>query len=247
MMPNIFDIELVFTLIPKLLKYLPVTLELTVISMIAGLLLGLLLAIIKMKKIPVLYQISVVFISFIRGTPILVQLYLSYAGIPLILKYYNYYHETSYNVNSIPAIFYVLLALSLNEAAYNSEVIRAALLSVDKGQTEAAQSLGMTYGQVLRRIVLPEAFIVALPTLGNALIGLMKGTSLAFVCSVVEITAQSRILAGNNLRFFESYCALALIYWALTIVIERAIAFLEKRLDIDFRSLRKRKGDVILD
>src|SRR4029453_3355144 len=174
-MPNIFDIELVFSLIPKLLKYLPVTIELTVISMIAGLLLGLLLAIIKMKKIPVLYQISVFFILIIRGTPLLVQLYLFYAGIPLILKYYNYYHETSYNVNSIPAIFYVLLALSLNEAAYNSEVIRAALLSVDKGQTEAAQSLGMTYGQILRRINPPEAFIVALPTLGNALIGLMKG------------------------------------------------------------------------
>ncbi|ASA23303.1 amino acid ABC transporter permease [Paenibacillus donghaensis] len=246
-MPNIFDIELVFTLIPKLLKYLPVTLELTAISMVVGLLLGLLLAIIKMKKIPVLYQISVVFISFIRGTPVLVQLYLSYAGIPLVLKYYNYYHETSYNVNSIPSIFYVLLALSLNEAAYSSEIIRAALQSVDKGQIEAAHSLGMTYGQVLRRIILPEAFIVALPTLGNALIGLMKGTSLAFVCSVVEITAQSRILAGNNLRFFESYCSLALIYWAMTIVIEQAIALLEKRLDIDFKSLRKRKGDVILD
>lgn len=167
-MPNIFDIELVFTLIPKLLKYLPVTIELTLISMLVGLLLGLLLAIIKIKRIPVLYQISVVFISFIRGTPILIQLYLSYAGIPLILKYYNYYHDTSYNVNSISSIFYVLLALSLNEAAYNSEIIRAALLSVDKGQTEAAQSLGMTYGQVLRRIIIPEAFIVALPTLGNA-------------------------------------------------------------------------------
>jgi len=140
-----------------------------------------------------------------------------------------------------------LLTLSLNEAAYNSEVIRAALLSVDKGQTEAAQSLGMTYGQELRRIILPEAFVVALPTLGNALIGLMKGTSLAFVCSVVEITAHSRILAGNNLRFFESYCALALIYWMMTILIERGISFLEKRLDIDFRSVRKRKGDVIVD
>lgn len=246
-MPNIFDVELVFTLIPKLLKYLPVTIELTAISMLVGLLLGLLLAMIRMKKIPVLYQISVVFISFIRGTPILVQLYLSYAGIPLLLKYYNFYNDTGYNVNSIPSIFYVLLALSLNEAAYNSEIIRAALLSVDKGQIEAAHSLGMTYSQVLRRIILPEAFIVALPTLGNALIGLMKGTSLAFVCSVVEITAQSRILAGNNLRFFESYCALALIYWGMTILIERAVALLERRLDIDFKSLRKRKGEVILD
>lgn len=244
-MPNIFDIKLVFSLIPELLKYLPVTLELTVFSMVAGLLLGLLLALIRMKKIPVLYQLSAVFISFIRGTPILVQLYLTYAGIPILLKYYNYYNDTSYNVNSIPSLFYVLLALSLNEAAYNSEVIRAALQSVDKGQIEAAHSLGMNYRQVLRRIVLPEAFIVALPTLGNAAIGLMKGTSLAFVCSVVEMTAQSRILAGNNLRFFESYCALALIYWGLTILIEQVVMLMEKRLDIDFKSMRARKGDVI--
>lgn len=246
-MPNIFDIELVFRLIPRLLKYLPVTLYLTAISMVFGLLLGLLLAIVRMKKTPVLYQLSTVFISFTRGTPILVQLYLSYAGIPIVLKYINYYYETSYNVNSIPALFYVLLALSLNEAAYSSEIIRGALQSVDKGQIEAAHSLGMSPWQVLRRIILPEAFVVALPTLGNALIGLMKGTSLAFVCSVVEMTAYSKILAGNNLRFFESYCALALIYWGLTIIIERIIAYMEKRLDIDFRSLRKRKGDVILD
>lgn len=246
-MPNLFDVELVFKLIPELLKYLPVTLQLTAISMVAGLLLGLLLAIIKMKKIPVLYQLSVVFISFIRGTPILVQLYLSYAGIPLLLKYINFYYDTNLSINAVPSILYVLFALSLNEAAYNSEVIRAALQSVDKGQIEAAHSLGMTGSQVLWRIILPEATVVALPTLGNALIGLMKGTSLAFVCSVVEMTAQSRILAGNNLRFFESYCALALIYWALTIIVERGITLLEKRFDIDFRSLRKRKGEVILD
>ncbi|MNT95311.1 putative amino-acid permease protein YxeN [compost metagenome] len=75
----------------------------------------------------------------------------------------------------------------------------------------------------------------------------MKGTSLAFVASVVEITAQSRILAGNNLRFFESYCALALIYWAMTILIEQAVAFMERRLNIDFKSLRKRKGELLLD
>ena len=231
-MPNIFDIKLVFTQIPELLKYLPVTLEITILSMILGLIIGLILAMIKIKQIPVLYRISAIFVSFTRGTPILVQLYLTYYGIPIFLKYYNYYNGTNYNLNSIPSLLFVLVAFSLNEAAYNSENIRAAIQSIEKGQIEAAHSLGMTSFQVLKRVLLPEAFVVALPTLGNALIGLLKGTSLAFVCSVVEITAQGKILAGSSYRYFEVYVSLAIIYWVLTIIIEQGIKFIEKRISI---------------
>jgi amine acid ABC transporter, permease protein, 3-TM region, His/Glu/Gln/Arg/opine family len=231
-MPNIFDFKLVFTQIPELLKYLPMTLEITILSMILGLIIGLVLAMIKIKQIPVLKRITAVFVSFTRGTPIIVQLYLTYYGIPIVLKYYNYYNGTNYNLNSIPPLLFVLVAFSLNEAAYNSENIRAAIQSIDKGQVEAAHSLGMTSLQVLRRIIIPEAFVVALPTLGNALIGLLKGTSLAFVCSVVEITAQGKILAGANYRYFEVYVSLAIIYWVLTIIIEQIIKFLEKRISI---------------
>ena len=135
-------------------------------------------------------------------------------------------------MNSIPSLLFVLVAFSLNEAAYNSENIRAAIQSIEKGQIEAAHSLGMTSFQVLKRVLLPEAFVVALPTLGNALIGLLKGTSLAFVCSVVEITAQGKILAGSSYRYFEVYVSLAIIYWVLTIIIEQGIKFIEKRISI---------------
>lgn len=231
-MPNILDVTLIFTQIPSLLAYLPITLFITVISMFFGVLLGLLIAIIKINRIPVLSQIFAIFVSFIRGTPLLVQLYLSYYGIPVLLRYINYFYHTDFNVNNIPSMLFVLIAFSLNEAAYNSETIRAALQSVSKGQIEAAQSLGMTYGQMLRRIVLPEAFIIALPNLGNTLIGLLKGTSLAFVCSVVEMTAKGKILAGYNYRYFEAYISLALIYWVLTVVIELLVKYLEKRFTI---------------
>lgn len=231
-MGKIFDFETVLTTIPKLLDYLPVTLEITVLSMVFGLIIGFLLAIIKINKIPVLAQIVAVFVSFIRGTPLIVQLYLTYTGIPLLLKYYNYANGTDYNINHVPALLFVLVTFSLNEAAYNSESIRAALQSVDKGQIEAAESLGMTYAQILRRIILPEAFVVALPTLGNTLIGLLKGTSLAFVCSVVEITAQAKIIAGANYRYFEVYLALAFIYWVVTIIIEQLIRVVEKKIEI---------------
>ena len=144
----------------------------------------------------------------------------------------NYKNGTNYNLNGIPSILYAFVALAINEAAYNAEIIRASLLSVDKGQVEAASSLGMTYFQILRRIILPEAIVVALPSLGNSFIGLIKGTSLAFTCAVVEMTAEGRIIGGRNFRYFEVYISLALIYWAITIVVERIIKLLEKKLAI---------------
>ncbi len=231
-MGKIFDINAVFTSIPRLLKVLPVSLEITFISMIVGLVLGLIFAVIRIKKIPVLRQIIVVFISFIRGTPMIVQLYLTYNGIPLLLKFINAQYGTSYNINAVPAMLFVLVTFAFNEAAYNSETIRAALQSVNKGQIEAAESLGMTYFQVLKRVILPEALVVAIPPLGNALIGLLKGTSLAFVAGVIEMTAQGKIISGSTFRFFEVYLALAIIYWALTIIIEQILRLLEKKLSI---------------
>ncbi len=231
-MPKLFDAELVFTQIPQLLAYLPVTLELTVAAMIIGWVLGLIIALVKQNKIPVLYQIAAVFVSVMRGTPIIVQLYLSYFGIPLALKYFNYYHGSSYNINSIPSIVFAIVALGLNQSAFDSETIRSAINSVDKGQIEAAKSINMTNMQILRRILFPEALAVALPSLGNSLIALLKGTSLAFSCSVVEMTAEGKILAGTSYRYFESYCSLAIIYWGLTLVIERIFRVLEKRFTV---------------
>lgn len=231
-MANLFDAGLVFTQIPELLKTLPVTLYLTVLAMLGGLVLGLGVAVVKIYRIPVLRQICAVYVSITRGTPVIVQLYLTYFGIPLALKYINFYYGTSYNVNGVPSMVFVLFALSLNQAAYSSETLRAALLSVDRGQIEAAHSLGMTGVQVMKRIIVPQAFVVALPSLGNSLIVMLKETSLAFVCSVVEITARAKIIAGNNYRFFESYCSVAIIYWLLTLLVEQLVRHAEKRLRI---------------
>lgn len=227
-MTNIFDIRLVFSRIPKILTALPVTLEITVFTMIISLILGLGVAMVKIKQVPVLRRITGFLVSFLRGTPILVQLYLTYYGIPVALKYINYYNGTSFNINNVPSMVFVLLAFSLNETAYSSEIIRAAIQSVSAGQLEAAHSLGMTNWQVLRRVMIPEAFVVALPSLGNSLLGLMKGTSLAFVCAVVDLTAKGRILAGGDYRYFEMYISLSIIYWVMTILVENGIKLIEK-------------------
>ena len=231
-MAKLFDFEKVFTNIPELLKKLPVTLELALLAMIIGLVLGLILAIIKIKQIPVLKQIAAIFVSIVRGTPVLVQLYIVYFGVPRFFKYLNQKYGTNLAVANIPGFVYAVLALGLNSSAFSSEMIRSAILSVDKGQLEAAHALGMTYGQTLRRIIIPEAFTVALPTIGNSLISAIKGTSLAFTCAVVEITAQGKIIGGRDYRYFEVYCSLAIIYWIVTVIIEQILKITEKKLAI---------------
>ena len=231
-MGKLFDVSLVFTSIPELLGKLPITLELAVLSMLLGLILGLVMAIIKMHKIKVLTQLTNLLISLLRGTPVIVQLYVAFFGIPMFFKAINQRFGTNLAVADIPGIAYAMIALGLNQAGFMAEIIRSALQSVDNGQVEAAHALGMTYPQALRRIILPEAFEVALPTLGNSLISIIKGTSLAFTCAVVEITAQGQIIAGKTYRYFEVYVSLAIIYWVITLIIEQLIRIIENKIRI---------------
>lgn len=231
-MGKLFDVSLVFTSIPELLEKLPITLELALLSMLLGLILGLVMAIIKMRRIKVLTQITNLLISLLRGTPVIVQLYVAFFGIPMFFKAINQRFGTNLAVADIPGIAYAMVALGLNQAGFMAEIIRSALQSVDNGQIEAAHALGMTYPQALRRIILPEAIEVALPTLGNSLISIIKGTSLAFTCAVVEITAQGQIIAGKTYRYFEVYVSLAIIYWVITLIIEQGIRIIENKIRI---------------
>ncbi len=231
-MGKLFDISLVFESIPELIKKLPITLELALLSMVLGLILGLLMAIIKMKKIKVLTQIVNILISLLRGTPIIVQLYVAFFGIPMLFQAINQKYGTNMAVADIPGFVYAMIALGLNQSGFMAEIIRSALQSVNPGQIEAAQAIGMSSFQTLRRIILPEAIEVALPNLGNSMIGIIKGTSLAFTCAVVEITAQGKIIGGRTYRYFEVYVSLAIIYWIITIIIEQIIKFIEKKIRI---------------
>lgn len=239
---KIFNWDAFVEAFPKISSKIPVSLEITLISMFFGLTLGLILAIIRINRIPVLNQLRAVFVSFMRGTPILVQLLLTNTGIPLILRAVNMNYGTSYNINDISPMFFVILTFSLNEAAFNSETIRSAIQSVDNGQIEAAKSLGMTKFQVFKRVTLPEATTVAAAPLGNSLIGLLKGTSLAFMVGVIEMTAEARILGGSNYRIFETYLALAILYWAINIIFENIINLVEKKLQIPNPEGRKKRS-----
>ena len=238
-MSNIFDPSYIGEFIPVLIKALPVTLEITVVAEIGGLILGFLIALVKIRKIPVLQQICTVYVSFMRGTPLLVQLFLSYYGLPILLQAINLELGTNIDINGIPAVVFVFISFALNEADYNSETIRAALLSVDKNEIEAAMSIGMTNFQIMRRVTLPQALVVALPNFGNSLISLLKNTSLAFTVSVVDIMGMAKVASGRNLRFFEVYIAAAIVYWAVCLIIELASKLLEGKIDIKRKSKAK--------
>ncbi|GGE30995.1 amino acid ABC transporter permease [Streptococcus himalayensis] len=229
---QLFSWRSVFDGLPRIIEKLPTTLFLTLAGALFGLVLALIFAIVKINRVKILYPLQALFVSFLRGTPVLVQLMLTYYGIPLMLKAINLRFGTAFNINAIPAVVFAIVAFAFNEAAYASETIRAAILSVDKGEIEAARSLGMTDQQVYRRVIIPNAAVVATPTLINSLIGLTKGTSLAFSAGVVEVFAQAQILGGADYRYFERFISVAIVYWIVNIVIEQLGRFLEKKMAI---------------
>lgn len=229
-MGKIFDLSYMISTVPEIISYLPVTLYLAFISGAIALVLGFLVALVRYFRVKVLSQICLVYISFIRGTPAMVQLVMAYYGIPVLLRSINAQFQTNLSINGVPASVFAIVALSFNSAAFMSETIRSAMLSVDAGQLEACYSVNMTTRQALTHVVMPQAFTVALPSLGNSFISLLKETSLVFYISVVEMMAAARIVGGRSFRFFEVYVVVALIYWACCLTLERLLAFIEKRI-----------------
>ncbi|MGE6629163.1 amino acid ABC transporter permease [Bacillus sp. NPDC077027] len=231
------DIQFAVQQIPNILKGVPFTLIIALVSMVVSLILGSAFAFIRVFRIPVLRQLVVLYVSFFRGTPLIVQLFAFFYGIPLVLTKLNESFGFSFNPDMISPLIVAVIAFSLHSAGHLTEVIRSALLAVDKGQLEAAKIVGMTTRQAMLRIILPQAFVHALPNLGNQLIQLLKATSLAFTIGVLEIMAISRIIANDGYHFLETYLVSAVIYWLLSILFEIAFAFLEKRVSIYGRSL----------
>ncbi|AKN30814.1 ABC transporter permease [Clostridium carboxidivorans P7] len=216
-----FDINYMMGIFPLLLKYTHLTISLALISMILGLSIALILVIILNYDIKLINPLLKVYISFFRGTPLLVQLFLLYYGLPQIIPILK-------NINAYTA---AIIGLSMNSSAYMVEILRGAIGSVDKGQMEAVKALGMTSWQGMKRIVLPQAARVAIPALGNTFVDLLKSSSLAFTLGVAEILAQAQMSAAATYKFFENYLAVALIYWVIIIFFNHIQKILEVRMN----------------
>src|SRR5699024_4322805 len=202
------DFTYLFELIPEILKFVPVTILMTIFAMILAVLGGLILAMLLRKNIPVVTQLIVIYISFFRSIPTLVLLFLAYYGIPQILPF----------LETVGAMTMAIVSLAFKQSAFLAEVFRAARTSVDDGQEEACLSVGMTKYQAFRRVILPQATRNAIPATGNVFIIITKETSLAFTIGITELFARGKILAAESLNFFETYLVVALVYWLIIII-----------------------------
>lgn len=215
------DLGYLLKVFPQVLAYLPTTLLLAVVSMLFAIVLGLLLALARESKILLVAKAVELYISLFRGIPSLVQLFIIYFGLPQLFP----------ALNGMSAMTAAIIGFSLKNSAYMAEIFRAALASVDFGQTEAGLSVGMNKAQIYRRVVLPQAMLNALPATGNTFISLIKDTSVAFALGVSELFAEGKMIAAESLRFFETFLVVGLIYWLVIIVYARLQALLEKKLN----------------
>ena len=208
---NLFDFGVVEEALLLMFKNIHTTLSLSLLSFAIAIVLSVVFAAIQYFNTKGIIYFVRAYVSFFRGTPLLAQLFFFYFGVPNIFPIFK----------EITGFTAATIGLGLNAAAYMTETIRGSIISVDKGQMEASLSVGMTNIQAMRRIVLPQAIRVALPSLSNTFIDLIKGSSLAFTVGVFEITAVAQSSAAVNYRYFECYVSLMAMYWILTFVFGR--------------------------
>lgn len=223
------DIEYMLDCLPEIMQGIPYAVMIAIVSLILGSILGLLTALVRVFKVPVLKGITDVYIAVIRGTPLMVQILVTYYGIPRLLEWVNYELGTDMNINSIPAIYFMYFCFSLYTGSYMAEMFRSCILAVDPGQLEACYSVGMTTRQGLIRVVLPQAFSTALPNIGNQFIGLVKDASLAFTVSIPEILGRAKISAGRSSKFLEAYIVAAFIYFVICTICQIVLDMVERR------------------
>ncbi|MGW7290043.1 amino acid ABC transporter permease [Streptomyces sp. NPDC054847] len=204
------------------------TLKITVYSMVIGVVLGAILAVMRLSPNPVLSSVAWGYIWFFRGTPVLVQILLWF-NLSLVFQYLDLGFIYRDEMNQVMTPFVAaLLALGLNEAAYMAEICRAGIQSVDAGQTEAAHALGMKGGKTMRRIVLPQAMRVIIPPTGNEFINMLKTSSLAFAIGYGELFLRGREFGSRTLAIMEGYIVISLWYLALTTVFSIGQYYLER-------------------
>ncbi|KAA8667919.1 amino acid ABC transporter permease [Clostridium sp. HV4-5-A1G] len=215
-----FDFKWFINLFPIVLPSLKLTIEMSLISLLFTLMLSIIISIIRYYKVWGLSQIFGIYITFFRATPLVAQLFILYFGFPSIIP----------ALKSMTAFQATVIALTLNTASFMAETLRAAIESVEKGQLEACYSMGMTKYQTMIRVVLPQAFVVALPSLGNQFIGIIKGTALGFTVGLADIMAKAKMEAALSLRFFEAYLCVTLIYLVIVVFMEKLQGLLERRI-----------------
>ena len=219
-----------FDVLPKLIPGAGTTLGLTVCGVGVGIIIGLLMSLMKMSNNRVLKVIANVYIEAFRGTPLYVQIFLFHYGVASVVG--TLFFDGKF---SFPILVTGVVVLSMNSGAYVAEIFRAGIQGVDKGQVEAARSLGMTQKQAMRMVILPQAFKLVIPPLGNEFVMLLKDTSLLAAIGLTEIMKRGQIYTSVHIQPFPTYIAVALVYLVLTLTFTRIINWYERRLQTEKR------------
>lgn len=223
-------IEHAINVFPSLLRGAVITIEVTTFAIFFGLILGTIAAFGKLSRRSVFRIPSSVYVDFIRGTPLFVQILLFYYGIPGLII------GITGEPFRIDPILAGIAVCSINSGAYNAEIVRAGIKSVDRGQMEAARSLGMTEGQAMKEVIMPQAVRLIIPPLGNEFIALLKDSSLLAVISVHELSKNGMLYVSKTFAAFPTYISVAFVYLALTMGISRVLNHIERRLGVSDRS-----------
>ena len=211
------DFELIQRALPILLMGAGVTIEITAFSVAIGFFIGLFVGIARISQFKILQIMAAVFADCIRGTPLLVQIFLIYFALPMAIG------------QRVEPFIAAVAACGINSGAYVSEIFRAGIQAIDVGQMEAGRSLGLTWWQTMRFIILPQAFKNILPPLGNEFIAMLKDSSLVSVIGFEELTRRGQLIIAQTYGSFEIWMTVAVLYLIMTMAISRIVAFLEKR------------------
>ena len=216
-----FDVDLIIDAIPLLLTGAVITVKITALSVAVGIIIGLFIGIARIGSIRPIRFLAAVYVDFFRGTPLLVQIFLIYFALPLI---------TGQRVDPYVA---AITACGANSGAYVAEIFRAGIESIDAGQMEAGRSLGLSWVQTMRYIIVPQAFKRVIPPLGNEFIALLKDSSLVSVIGFEELTRRGQLIIAKTYAAVEIWCCVAIIYLVMTLTISRFVAYLERRFKTD--------------
>ena len=230
-MGDYFSLERFLNAIPKIVPHLSVTFTIVLVSMAVGTLLALVVAALEIKKIPVLQQVLNVYVSYMRGTPLLVQMMIVYYGLPLLVQ-----TVFRININAWSPILFVNIAFILNEGAFLGEIFRGAILSIPAEQTEAGYSIGMTETQTFVRIILPQIIRIIIPAYGVDLIGVFHNTALVFtIGGILDIMGKAKTLGTATGHTLEAYLVAALIYVVISLIFKLIFYRVDQRLAFERR------------
>ena len=217
---------------PLLLEGLKLTVITSLVSILIGMVIGLLVCLMKMSKNIVLRAIAGIYIWIIRGTPMLVQAFIVFFGVPQVVRMF----VSDFKFTALTA---GIITLSLNAGAYLAEIYRGGIMAVPKGQTEAARSLGLSQGQAMRKVVLPQAIKFSIPSLVNQFIITIKDTSILSAIGMAELVNKAKTYVGSTYTFFETYLVVAAMYLVIISILMIISNYIEKKLKYERRGRRR--------